>query len=626
MSAMATGTLTEPDGNFSQEAIEFYTARAKGGTGLIITGSTRVDTTIEYSAGLPLFYVVNSPAYMTRLKELAESLHGFGAKIAIQLTSGLGRYLGVDALRKYGAIAPSAVPCFWDPRITARSMTTGEIKKLVSAFDNSAEILRAAGVDAIEINAHNGYLADQFQTALWNKRTDEYGGDLEGRLKFAMEVIEAIRRGAGSDFPIIYRFGLTHYLDGGRTIEEGLEIAKRLADRGVDAFHIDAGCFETRYWGSPPTTQPQGCMVDLAYKVKQVVNIPVIAVGKLGHPDLAEQVLQQKKADFIALGRPLLADPEWPNKVRQGQTEDICPCIGCYDGCINRVFQGLYISCTVNPATGREKEFAIRPAKEKKSVLVIGGGPGGMEAASIAARRGHIVSLLEKSGRLGGNLILAASPVFKRDYQALIAYMIRRLEKQGVVTKLGTEATAEMVRGLSPDVVIFAVGSQPLVPSIPGATLSKAVQASDLLNGRTDVTGRVVVMGANVVGCEVALHLGLKGEDVTIVEMLDEIGRDMCAPNRLHILHLLSECNVKVLTNTRIVEITAEGAVVADPQGKRSVVPAESVVIAIGYASERQLLEDLGPVAPEVYAIGDCVTPRKAMSAIWEGFHLSRDL
>ncbi len=367
MAPVAAVGLVEPDGRLSQRGIDYYVARAKGGTGLIITGVAYVDREMGY----PHYsYVVDSDRCVARLSELAEAAHDYQAKVALQLTAGFGRVALPMQLRRGGAVAPSALPCFWNPSITTRELTIEEIERLVQAFGFAAEIVSTAGIDAIELHGHEGYLFDQFQTALWNKRTDRYGGDLEGRLRFVLEVIEAIRRGAGVDFPIIYRFGLTHYLEGGREVEEGLEIARRLEAAGVDALEVDAGCYETHYWPHPTPYQPPGCMVDLAEMVKKVVNVPVIAVGKLGYPELAERVLQEGKDYFIRLGRALLADPEWSNKVREGRLEDICPCIGDGEGCTGRLLAGKYISCAVNPAMGMERDFAIKPGCAHRMLTV----------------------------------------------------------------------------------------------------------------------------------------------------------------------------------------------------------------------------------------------------------------
>ncbi len=624
MAPMGIGGLAEPDGTLSPEGIDYYVARAKGGVGLIITGSARVSQEIEYSGGVRLL-AVNGSTYIARLSELAERLHNFGAKFAVQLIAGMGRVIDLASLRKGGAVAPSPVPYFWDSSITVRELTTEEVERLVRAFELGAEIARASGVDAIEINAHNGYLADQFQTALWNRRTDKYGGGLEGRLRFAMEVIKGIRKGAGEDFPIIYRFGLTHYLDGGRVVEEGLEIAKRLEAEGVDAFHIDAGCYETRYWASPPTTQPPGCMVDLAEMVKKVVKVPVIAVGKLGYPDLAERVLREGKADFIALGRALLADPEWPNKVREGRLGDIRPCIGCYEGCTKRLFEeGTYISCAVNPMTGREREFTITPAAKKKSVLVVGGGPAGMEAARVAALRGHRVTLWEKGDTLGGNLIPASIPGFKQDYRSLINYLSTQIKKLGVTTRLKQQATPQLIEEMNPDVVLIATGATPIILGIPGVEKDKVVTATDLLLGRKEAGDSVVVIGGNLVGCETALYLAQKGKKLTIVEILDSTARDMFVSSRMHLMKLLAESNVKILTRTNVLEITDEGITIADEHGERGTLDADTVVLAVGLKSNDELLKALKHKVPKVYAIGDCVEPHKVINAIWEGFHTAR--
>ncbi|MFC1988016.1 NADH:flavin oxidoreductase, partial [Chloroflexota bacterium] len=323
--------FVEPDGRISQQGIDYFVARARGGTGLIITGGFLVTRGNGGEKISPAFPIVDDVMYIARLNKLAEAVHDYGAKLSIQLHNSL-RYIASPGIR-YSEI---------------REMTIGEIERLVQAYEFAAGVVSDAGVDCIDIHSHKGGFLDQFLTSLWNKRTDKYGGSLENRLRFPLEVIQAVKRGAGADFPVTYRYGLTHYLAGGREIEEGLEIARRLEAAGADALNIDAGCEETIYWIHPPTTQPPGCMVDLAAMVKKVVEIPVITVGKLGYPELAERVLQEGKADFIGLGRALLADPEWPNKVREGRFEDICPCICDHEGCEVREDKRKYRSCTVN--------------------------------------------------------------------------------------------------------------------------------------------------------------------------------------------------------------------------------------------------------------------------------------
>ena len=622
MCPMGVGGLEEPQGGLSQRGIDYYVARAKGGTGLIITGLTRVSREIEPPLEDKL--IIDSKTSVTWLNELAEAVHDYGAKVAIQLTAGLGRVATLDLLKIAGAVAPSALPTFEDPTIMTRELSTEEIERLVHAFEFSAEILRLAGIDAVELHGHEGYLFDQFMTALWNKRTDKYGGDLEGRLRFPVEVIEAIKRGAGADFPVIFRFGLKHYIDGGREIEEGLEIARRLEAAGADAFEVDAGCYETWYWAHPPTTLPPGCMVDMAQMAKRVVKVPVIAVGKLGYPELAERVLQEGKADFICLGRALLADPEWPNKVKKGRLEDIRPCIGCHEGCLKRVFDVKYLSCAVNPATGMEREFTIKPAEKKKSVLVVGGGASGMEAARVTALGGHKVTLWEKGDALGGNLIPASIPDFKQDYRRLINFLSTQIKKLDVTIELAKEATTELILEMKPDVVFIATGSTSIVPEIPGVGKKMVVTAVDLLLGKQEAGKSVVVVGGGLIGCETALYLAQKGKKLTIIETLNGVMLNMYSANRMHLLKLLADADVNILTETKCLEIRDNGITIADKYGKRSTLEADTVVLAVGLKSTEGLLEALKDKIPEVYAIGDCVEPRKVINAIWEGFRTAR--
>lgn len=629
MAAMGCGGLIQPDGKLSPRGIDYYVARAKGGAGLIITSSCRASRELEQLKIHPLvpFLVVDTKINSGWLDELADAVHDYGAKVALQLSAGEGRVRSRKELMEIGnkpPIAPSTQPCFVDPNVMANELTLKEIEHLIQAFGYAAQIAKAAGMDAIELNCHGGYLFDQFQTALWNKRTDQYGGDLEARLRFLLEVIEKIKTVCGPDFPIIVKFGLTHYFEGGREIDEGLEIARRLEKASVDALCVDAGSYETRYWLIPSEFQPPGCTVDLAEMTKKVVNIPVMAVSKLGYPELAEKVLEEGKADFIALGRPLLADPDWPNKVRERRPEDIRPCIGCLEGCHHRIQEGKAISCTVNPSTGKEKEFALTPAEKRKTVLVIGGGPGGMEAARIAALRGHSVTLWEKSNTLGGNLVPAAVPDFKQDYRGLIDYLSTQIKKLGVSIELGKEAKADAIERMKPEVVFIATGSTSVIPKIAGVEKRKVVTAVDLLLGKKDAGKSVVVIGGGIVGSETALCMAQKGKRVTIVEILDSIARDMYSINRIHLLKLLSNTNVRILTETRVLEIMDEGVMIADKEDQRSKLEVDTVVLAIGLKSNDGLFEILSHKVPEVYSIGDCKEPRKVINAVWEGFRLAR--
>jgi len=625
MAPMGMGPITDWCDSFSQRLIDHYVAPAKGGTGLIITGlnwvSRELETKVVHRAPR-----INDEAQVERLNELAHAVHDYGARIAVQLTAGMGRVIADQYRLGEKPVAPSALPYFWDETIMTHELTAEEIERLVKDFGYASGLVSRAGIDAIELHAHEGYLLDQFQTELWNKRTDRYGGSLENRLRFALEVIDAIKKEAGPDFPIIYRYGLKHYLPGGREVEEGLEIARRMEAAGVDALEVDAGCYETWYWAHPTTYQPAGLMVDVAEATKKVVKIPVIAIGKLGYPDLAEKVLQEGKADFICLGRALFADPEWPNKVKEGRPEDIRPCIGDNEGCIGRLFDSKYTSCTVNPTNGMERELALTPAVKRKTVLVVGGGPGGMEAARVAAVRGHRVTLWEKSDVLGGSLIPASVPDFKKDYRDFIKYQITQLRKLGVNVELRKEATAESVEKAKPEVVFVATGATPIIPKIPGAAGQKLVSATDVLLGKREAGKFVVVIGGGLVGCETALYLAQKGKKLTLVEILGDVARDAFKANREFLLEALHRAGIEILTESRVVEIVNEGVMVSGHDGTRGPVKvrADTVVCALGLRPSEGLAEALRDRVPEVYVIGDCVEPRKLLNAVWEGYRLAR--
>ena len=441
-----------------------------------------------------------------------------------------------------------------------------------------------------------------------------------------MELIGATRSVIGPDLPIIFKFTPDHYIEGGRTMEEGLEIARRLERAGVDALHVDGGCYEVWNRVIPSMYEPPASQIELAAQVRSAVGVPVIANGKLGDPEIAERVIEEGKTDYVALGRPLLADPDWPNKVKTGKPDDIRPCIGCNEACIGRGYEMKYLSCTVNPLTGMEKEYALTPADRSKTVLVIGGGPGGMEAAAVAASRGCQVTLWESAERLGGKLNLASVPEFKRDIRPLTEYLSREIEKAGVAVELGREATAELVAQLNPDVVIVATGSVPRLPDIPGVEAGNVFSMVDLFQEERDPGDDVIVAGGGLCGCETAAYLAGRGKKVTIVEMAGELMPEGVNINTMMgIRALLAQRGVEVLTGARLMKVNEASAVV-EVNGEAQELAADSVVAATGFAADPTLRDALEGKVPEVVAIGDCSKPRNILGAIWDGFHAARVL
>lgn len=626
MPALNTKFATEW-GAVSDRMIEYYEERARGGVGLIVIENTCIDWPVGKAGTNPVR--ADEWRFVQGLHDLAEAVHPYGTKIATQLQHTGRQGSSMTSAEGQELVAPSAIPCLPTGAEMPRELTIEEIEGLIAKFVFGAAITRTAGFDAVEIQAGHGYLISQFMSPYANKRADEYGGDLEGRMRFAIRVIEGVRMTVGPAFPIILRISGDEYVDGGLSLEDMKLVARRLESAGVDALSVSAGIYESEPWFSrifPVMGMPEGCNVPLADEIKKVTGIPIIVAGKLGDAAVAERVLVDGKADLIAVGRGLLADAEWASKASEGRQEDICPCIYCNEGCAGSISNFWRATCVVNPALGREKEYRIEPVRSKKRVLVIGGGPGGMEAARVAALRGHDVALWERGASLGGQLIAASVPQFKKQVGDLVRYLEAQVKKAGVKVDLGKEATPESVKDLGRDVAIVATGATYSVPDIPGVRGDNVATATQVLLGQKTAGEKVVVVGGGEVGSEVAWFLAEQGKKVTIVEMLYGVAVDVNLFSRFYLLDKLAELGVEMLTMTTVQEITGQGVVAVDAGKNRRVIEADTVVLATGFRCNGELAEGLRDRIPEVYTIGSCVNPGKIGDAMHDAARVARQI
>ena len=638
MAPMGFPALQDTEGLPMQRYIDYFVERAKGGAGLLHTGMLKIEDDIEHSSRKrgPV-----REAFTRPFADLTEAVHSLGAKFFVQLSPGFGSQARPGTI-KGGPVAPSEVPNFGDPRITCRALRTEEVEALVQAYGRVAEIVARAGCDGIELHGHGGFLLDQFTSSFWNKRDDKYGGDLRARMTFPFEVLREIKNRVGEDFPVTYRYGLKHFMKSmhdaglpgeqfeevGRDIPEGLEIAKLLEEAGFDGIAVDAGAFAGHYWTHPPIYQAHGCMLPMSAMVKQVVSIPVMAVGRLDVPELAEHAVASGEADIVAIGKGLLADPYWPNKVRAGKDDSIRPCIGCHQACTEIIHGRDLNSCTVNATCGRERTHTPTPALQRKKVLVAGGGAAGMEAARVAAVRGHDVVLYEKNRDLGGHLREAGIPEDKKDVARLNTWYQRQLAELNIAVRTGTPVTPDVVDAEAPDVVIVASGSTDIMPRIPGGHLPHVVPSTGVLLGTYPTGSNVIVVGAGENGCEVALWLARQGKRVRIVEQLPRpIAIPVARANRNMLLDLLTYHQVPILLGTTLEEVRETSVLVSRPDGSPDELDCDGVVMAVGVRSEPALYASLVQSFPgEIYSIGDCDAPKNIMKAVWDGFEVGRTI
>lgn len=530
-----------------------------------------------------------------------DQVHAFGAKLCIQLSLGVG---------EIGFTSENNPP-----------FSIEEIHRLVEAFGRAAALAKSAGVDAIEVHGYGGYLIDQFHAAIWNSRKDEYGGSFEGRMRIGLELIEAVQKSCGEDYPIIYKFSPAHLIPGGRELDEGIRMARLFESAGVAALHVDIGCHACWQNAIPTVYQEPALHAKHIEAIKKAVAVPVIGHGKLGYPEVARKLLEDGVLDFIALGHYSLADPEWANKVKDHREEDIVPCIGCNE-CMLSILSGEPVTCGVNPCCGREGE-KLTEAVLKKSVLIIGAGPGGLEAAIVAARRGHKVAIWEKGSRLGGNLIPASVPGFKRDLKRLIKYYEIQVAKLGIQVVLGKECTSQEILAENPDVVIIGTGSTPIIPKLPGIDGDNVYAAIDVLSKNKELGENIVIAGGGFVGCETAVHLTQKGKHVTIIEMKERIlSEPMAYNNFLALSGMVAENGIHIMANTKLVALNDNEVVVEKSNGEESI-SCDAVVLALGFRVSKNIKAELDGKIKDIRIIGDALAPRRVKHAVTEGFEVA---
>ncbi len=641
MAPMGPLGLADAEGGFNQRGIDYYTERAKGGTGLIITGVTFVENEVE-EHGMPNCPCsTHNPVHFTRTaREMTERIHAYGAKAFLQMSGGFGRVTIPTNLGEFPPVAPSPIPHRWLDK-TCRELTVDEIHYIIQKFGDGAYNAKRAGFDGIEIHAvHEGYLIDQFAIALFNQRTDEYGGPLENRLRFAREILEEIKSRCGDDFPVALRFSPKSMMkdwrvgalpgeefeEAGRDLPEGIEAAKLLVSYGYDALDVDVGTYDAWWWNHPPMYQEKGLYRKYAKVMKETVDVPILMAGRMDNPEMASECIEDGTCDIISLGRPLLADPDYVNKLRAGRSEYIRPCLSCHEGCMGRIQEYSMLNCAVNPQAGRERDFAYNPVRKPKKVMVIGGGAAGCEAARVLAERGHMPHVFEASGRLGGNLIPGGTPDFKEDDLALAAWYERELARLGVEVTLNKKVEKADVMSGDFDAVIVATGSRPKRFSLGDD--EHVHTAETVLNGECSVGDSIVIVGGGLVGCETALWLAGQGKQVTIIEALDRllaVNGPLCHANSEMLEALIPYKGIQVITEAAAEGYSGRKLCVKTQDGDREL-EADDVILCVGYQSDNSLYHELEFDVADLHLIGDAADVANIMYAIWDAYEVANHL
>ena len=606
-------------GEVTNRHITFYVRRAQGEAGLITSEPLYVKRNgRELATQLGIY----SDELLPGLHKLVDAVHGASGLMMAHINHA-GRAANPKLVPIGGLVSAFDVLCQAN-QVMPRSLDQGEITEMVAAFGAAARRARQADFDAIEIPFSHGYLIHQFLSPHSNRREDQYGGTFENRLRFGTQVIAAVRQQVGSDFPIVVRLNANDYVEGGLTIEYAIETAQRLEVLGVSGISVTFGTMcESVPFCLYPSGTPKANLLPMAARIRGAISLPVIVAGRIRTPAVARGALDAGQTDLIGLGRPFLADPDWVRKTKEGDEQALLLCAACHQGCLAQLRKGQGTTCMYNPLTGREAEIKIVPVEQPRYIMVVGGGPAGLEAAIIAAQRGHRVTLLEQENHLGGQLILASRAPHKEEFLDVIHYLSLMVARTGVTVHLGTQVTSQMILSAHPDAVIIATGGIPLTIPFPGLNDTHWMLASDLLEGVAQVgsSSTSFVIGGGLVGLEVADLLAGLGKRVTVVEMLADVGRDMDPLARIMLLGRLNRQGVVIHSNTRITRLTKNEAIAQQDDGTIHF-PIETLIMAVGVRPERELANELEDSGLELHIIGDAFQPRKALEAIWEGFEV----
>lgn len=619
----------------SDKMIDYYEERAKGGVGAVFTCGNVPDAHLE-DCPFTISPFQAPERFKAQVKKLADRLHKYDTKLFVQVWFGLGRV----AFSEFMADQPVAVsegPNRWKPEVICREMTNEEIHTLIDSVVYGAKLIYEAGADGVDINgSYGGYMGDQFTTKAFNRRTDEFGGDMDGQLKVLTDIVKKIKSETAEDYPVTCRLGTKHYLkaertasvpgeeyeEWGRDVEESVAMAKKLEEAGYDAFLMGNGSYDSFHWLYPPMYHREGLWLDDFAPLTGKVGIPVIGPGKVLQPEMANAAIKDRKVDAIAVGRALLADPNWVSKAKEGKPEDIRPCIGCNAGCIGRIFAGQTMLCAVNADLFNERNQELIPAEKPKKVAVIGGGIAGMEAARIAGKRGHDVTIYEKGGQLGGATIVASIPDYKDASRRLLKWFEKEIKESGVKVEYNRELDAEAIQALDADAIVISTGAEAKVPPIAGVDQEHVVTAIDVLLGKASAGEHVVVIGGGQVGCEVAYDLLREGKKVSVVEFLDGIiaggSEPVSAANILMLEDLLNYYKADMNLSTAVKEIKTD-TVIVEKDGTEKEIKADTVILAAGYQANDAIYQALKDCGKEIYLCGDSKTPSNIMHAVADG-------